>query len=71
MKGVTLDCIKKYAEDNNKSLYEVYESLLNNNSITFDLLTVKPRFKSDKNRHEKSVTKFTRCVKFPDKIFTA
>jgi hypothetical protein len=79
MKGVTLDCIKKYAEDNKKSLYDnpwlalynVYESLLNNNSITFDLLTVKPRFKSDKNRHEKSVTKFTRCVKFPGKIFTA
>ena len=64
MKGVTLDCIKKYADNEHITLYDVYESLLNNNSITFDLLTVKPRFKSDKNRHQKSVTKFTRCVKF-------
>jgi hypothetical protein len=64
MKGVTLECIKLYAEERNMSLFDVYDKLLANDSITFDLLTVKARFTTNKNRTISNVKEFKRCVKF-------
>ena len=68
MKGVTLECIKLYAEEHNMSLFDVYDKLLANESITFDLLTVKARFTTNKNRTISNVKEFKRKVKFEGKI---
>ena len=68
MKGITLECIKEYANENKMSILDVYKKLLNNESITFDLLTVKPAFKTDKNRQIRSVKDFKRCVCFKGEI---
>jgi hypothetical protein len=38
MKGVPLECVKLYAEQNNMTLFDVYDKLMSNESITFDLL---------------------------------
>jgi hypothetical protein len=58
MRGINLECIKKYSKENNISLYDVYNKLLNNESITFDLLTVKPSFKTNKDRTMSNVKEF-------------
>ena len=70
MKGITLDCIKKYAKDNKITLYDVYDNLLNNESITFDLLTVKPVFTTNKDHTYSTVNKFERCVNFKGEIYS-
>ena len=49
-KGVSLDTIYKYADDNlNRDKYKVYDKLFNEEKLIFDLLTTKPRFKNNKN----------------------
>ena len=68
MKGVTLECIKLYAKEHNMSLFDVYDKLLVNESITFDLLTVKARFTTNKNRTISNVKEFKRKVKFEGEI---
>ena len=67
MKGVPLDCIKLYAEKHNMSLFDVYNELLHDKSITFDLLTTKARFTNNKNRTISNVKDFTRTNKFEGK----
>ena len=64
MKGVSLDCIELYANEHNMSLIEVYDKLLHNESITFDLLSTQPRFKYNKNRTMTSAKEFKRKVSF-------
>jgi hypothetical protein len=64
MKGVPLDCVKLYAEQNNMTLFDVYDKLMTNESITFDLLTTKPAMKDTKDRRKISVKEFKRKVKF-------
>ena len=68
MKGVSLDCIKLYADEHKMSLLDVYDKLLINESITFDLLTTKARFTTNKNRTISNVKEFKRKVKFEGEI---
>ena len=68
MKGIILECIKDYADSNNIEILDVYKKLLNNESITFDLLKVKCAFKTDKNRQIRSLKDFKRCVSFKGEI---
>ncbi len=64
-KGVSLDTIDKYANDNlNGDKYEVYNKLFNEEKLTFDLLTTKPRFKNNKNRQISNCSKFSRALSF-------
>ena len=42
----------------------LYESLYNNKSVVFDLMSCKPRFKMNKNRTVSNVSKFVRTIKF-------
>ena len=70
MKGVSLDCIELYANEHNMTLLDVYNKLLNNESITVDLLSTKVRFKSNKNRTVTSVKEFKRKVNFNGEIHT-
>ena len=68
-KGVSLDTIDKYANDNlNGDKYEVYNKLFNEEKLTFDLLTTKPRMKDTKDRRKINVKEFKRKVKFEGKI---
>ena len=69
MKGIILECIKDYADSNNIEILDVYKKLLNNESITFDLLKVKCAFKTDKNRQIRSLKDFKRCVNFKGDFF--
>ena len=68
MKGVSLDCIELYANEHNMTLIEVYNKLLHNESITFDLLSTQPRFKYNKNRTMTSAKEFKRKVRFEGDI---
>ena len=71
MKGVSLDCVKLYAESLNKventneKLYKLYNSLCNGESHTFNLLTTQVLFKNDtKTRTIKNQKNFTRRQQF-------
>ncbi len=69
MKGVPLDCIKSYSDENNMSLFDVYDKLLANEKITFDLLTTKEAMKDTKDRKKTNVKEFTRKVKFIGDVY--
>ena len=67
-KGVSLDTIDKLANDKyNGDKFKIYDELFNEKSITFDLLTTKPRFKNNKNRQISNCSKFKRTLCFKGK----
>ena len=63
MKGVNLDCVKLYAEENNLSIYDIYNKLYNNEEITFNLLKAKPCFKMNDNQTVTNLKAFERRIK--------
>ena len=68
-KGVSLDTIDKYANDNlNGDKYKVYKKLFNEEKLTFDLLSSQVRFKNDnKKRQVSTCSKFIRTLSFKGK----
>ena len=78
-KGVSLETIDKVAKEqyNDKGIksiaeakYELYNDLINENKIEFDMSTTKPRFKNNKNRQISSCPTFKRNLQFKGKINT-
>ncbi len=63
MKGVNLDCVKLYAEENNIEIYDIYNKLYNGEEITFDLLKAKPCFKMNDNQTVTNLLSFERTIK--------
>ena len=63
MKGVNLDCVKLYAEENNLSIFDIYNKLYNGEEITFDLLKAKPCFKMNDNQTVTNLSTFERSIK--------
>lgn len=63
MKGVNLDCVKLYAEENNLSIFDIYNKLYNDEEITFDLLKAKPCFKMNDNQTVTNLLNFERTIK--------
>ncbi len=63
MKGVNLDCVKLYAEENNCEIYDIYNKLYNGEEITFDLLKAKPCFKMNDNQTVTNLSTFERSIK--------
>ena len=63
MKGVNLDCVKLYAEENNLSIFDIYNKLYNGEEITFDLLKARPCFKMNDNQTVTNLTTFERSIK--------
>lgn len=63
MKGVNLDCVKLYAEENNLSIFDIYNKLYNGETLTFDLLKAKPCFKMNDNQTVTNLTTFERSIK--------
>lgn len=63
MKGVNLDCVKLYAEENNLEIYDIYNKLYNGEIIIFDLLKAKPCFKMNDNQTVTNQLKFERSIK--------
>ena len=63
MKGVNLDCVKLYAEENNCEIFDIYNKLYNGEEITFDLLKAKPCFKMNDNHTVTNQLKFERTIK--------
>ena len=63
MKGVNLDCVKLYAEENNIEIYDIYNKLYNGETLTFDLLKAKPCFKMNDNQTVTNLTTFERSIK--------
>ena len=63
MKGVNLDCVKLYAEENNLSIFDIYNKLYNGEEITFDLLKAKPCFKMNDNQTVTNLLNFERSIK--------
>lgn len=63
MKGVNLDCVKLYAEENNLSIYDIYNKLYNGEILTFDLLKAKPCFKMNDNQTVTNLLNFERSIK--------
>ena len=63
MKGVNLDCVKLYSEENNLSLFDIYNKLYNGEEITFDLLKAKPCFKMNDNQTVTNLLNFDRTIK--------
>lgn len=63
MKGVNLDCVKLYAEENNLSIFDIYNKLYNGEEITFDLLKAKPCFKMCDNQTVINLKAFDRSIK--------
>ena len=69
MKGVTDTCVMLESIDNfNSNPMKLYEYLAKNNSLTFDLTSVKAKFKNNKDRTISNVTSFKRTVKFPGEL---
>ena len=64
MKGVPCDSIKYYAKNNNLTMMELYKKLYEGETITFDLLAVRPKFDMRKNMSIITKTKFDRDIKF-------
>lgn len=63
MKGVNLDCVKLYAEENNIEIYDIYNKLYNDETITFNLLKAKPCFKMCDNQTVINLKAFDRSIK--------
>lgn len=63
MKGVNLDCVKLYAEENNLSIFDIYNKLYNGEILTFDLLKAKPCFKMNDNQTVTNLSTFERSIK--------
>lgn len=63
MKGVNLDCVKLYGEENNLSIFDIYNKLYNGEEITFDLLKAKPCFKMNDNQTVTNLLNFERSIK--------
>lgn len=63
MKGVNLDCVKLYAEENNLSIFDIYNKLYNDEILTFDLLKAKPCFKMNDNQTVTNLSTFERSIK--------
>lgn len=63
MKGVNLDCVKLYAEENNLTIFDIYNKLYNGETLTFDLLKAKPCFKMNDNQTVTNLTTFERSIK--------
>ena len=63
MKGVNLDCVKLYSEENNLSIFDIYNKLYNGDEITFDLLKAKPCFKMNDNQTVTNLLNFDRTIK--------
>ena len=63
MKGVNLDCVKLYSEENNLTLFDIYNKLYNGEEITFDLLKAKPCFKMNDNQTVTNQLDFKRNIK--------
>ena len=63
MKGVNLECVKIYANENNISIYDVYNKIFNGESITFDLLKATAGIKLNNNMTTKTIKEFKRTVK--------
>ena len=63
MKGVNLDCVKLYSEENNCEIYDIYNKLYNGDEITFDLLKAKPCFKMNDNQTVTNLSTFERTIK--------
>ena len=63
MKGVNLDCVKLYSEENNLTLFDIYNKLYNGEEITFDLLKAKPCFKMNDNQTVTNLLNFDRTIK--------
>ena len=63
MKGVNLDCVKLYSEENNCEIYDIYNKLYNGDEITFDLLKAKPCFKMNDNQTVTNLLNFDRTIK--------
>lgn len=63
MKGVNLDCVKLYAEENNLTIFDIYNNLYNDEIITFNLLKAKPCFKMNDNQTVTNLSTFERSIK--------
>ena len=63
MKGVNLDCVKLYSEENNCEIFDIYNKLYNDDEITFDLLKAKPCFKMNDNQTVTNLSTFERTIK--------
>lgn len=63
MKGVNLDCVKLYAEENNLSIFDIYNKLYNDEILKFDLLKAKPCFKMNDNQTVTNLLNFERSIK--------
>ena len=63
MKGVNLDCVKLYSEENNCEIFDIYNKLYNGEEITFDLLKAKPCFKMNDNQTVTNLLNFERTIK--------
>ena len=63
MKGVNLDCVKLYSEENNCEIFDIYNKLYNDDEITFDLLKAKPCFKMNDNQTVTNLLNFDRTIK--------
>ena len=63
MKGVNLDCVKLYAEENNIEIYDIYNKLYNDETLTFNLLKAKPCFKMCDNQTVINLKAFDRRIK--------
>lgn len=63
MKGVNLDCVKLYGEENNLSIFDIYNKLYNDKILTFDLLKAKPCFKMNDNQTVTNLSTFERSIK--------
>ena len=63
MKGVNLDCVKLYSEENNCEIFDIYNKLYNGEEIAFDLLKAKPCFKMNDNQTVTNLLNFDRTIK--------
>ena len=63
MKGVNLDCVKLYSEENNCEIFDIYNKLYNDEEITFALLKAKPCFKMNDNQTVTNLLNFDRTIK--------
>ena len=65
-KGVTLNAVAKLAKDKyDNDIYEVYNELYNNKTLTFDLKEVRACIKTNnKNRQASTFDNFKRNIKF-------
>lgn len=63
MKGVNLDCVKLYSEENNCEIFDIYNKLYNGEILTFNLLKAKPCFKMNDNQTVTNLLNFERSIK--------